>query len=129
MASTLLPVTFTFISVLAIFLMPLTGWIGLYRGKTDILRGDGGDATLFKRIRIHGNLMENAPHFALVLGAAETVGLGSIWLWLAVASFLAGRVLHYMLYDSKTRGVAMSVTLLPGFLMGFWLLFQLYIQV
>jgi len=129
MAPTLLPVTFTFISVLAICLMPLTGWIGLYRGKTNILRADGGDPTLFKRIRIHGNLMENAPLFALVLGASETAGLGSSWLWLAVATFLAGRVLHYMLYDRKTRGVAMSVTLLPGLLMGFWLLFQVQSQV
>ena len=129
MAPTLLPITFTFISVLAICLMPLTAWIGLYRGKTRILRGDGGDAVLFKRIRVHGNLMENAPLFALVLGASETLGLGATWLWLAVASFLAGRVLHYVLYDRKTRGVAMSLTLLPGLLMGVWLLVQLQSQV
>jgi len=67
MTETLLPITFTFVSVLAILLIPLTGWVGIKRGKIGVLRGDGGDSDLFKRIRIHGNLMENAPLFALVL--------------------------------------------------------------
>ncbi len=122
MSEIYLPVTFTFISVLAILLIPLTGWIGILRGKTGILRGDGGDSVLFKRIRIHGNLMENAPLFAMVLGAAESVGLGQSLLWLAVLGFVLGRVLHFVLYDSKLRGVAMFITLLPGFVMGGWLL-------
>ena len=125
MTTAFLPVTFTFISVLAIGLIPLTAWIGLYRDKVDILRGDGGNAVLFKRIRIHGNLMENAPLFALVLGAAETAGLSGQWLWLAVATFAVGRILHYVLYDRKTRGIAMSVTLLPGSVMGIWLLLHM----
>ncbi len=122
MSEIYLPVTFTFISVLAILLIPLTGWIGILRGKTGILRGDRGDPVLFKRIRIHGNLMENAPLFAMVLGAAESAGLGQSLLWLAVLGFVLGRVLHFVLYDSKLRGVAMFITLLPGVVMGGWLL-------
>jgi hypothetical protein len=122
MTKMLLPVTFTFISVLALLLIPLTGWIGLLRGKIGVLRGDGGNAVLFKRIRIHGNLMENAPLFALVLGAAEYSGLGSNWLWLAVATFVAGRAFHYVVYDRTIRGVAMFITILPGALMALWLL-------
>lgn len=122
MSEIYLPVTFTFISVLAILLIPLTGWIGILRGKTGILRGDDGDPVLFKRIRIHGNLMENAPLFAMVLGAAESAGLGQSLLWLAVLGFVLGRVLHFVLYDSKLRGVAMFITLLPGVVMGGWLL-------
>ena len=126
MTETLLPVTFSFVSVLAILLIPLTGWVGVLRGKIGVLRGDGGNPDLFKRIRIHGNLMENAPLFALVLGASEYAGLGLFWLWLAVATFVAGRILHYVLYDSTMRGGAMLVTVLPGVLMGLWLLVRIW---
>lgn len=117
-----LPVTFTVIAVMGIALIPLTGWIGLLRGSTNILRGDGGHPVLFKRIRIHGNLMEVLPLFILSLGAAESAGLAASWLWIAVLVFLIGRVLHFMLYDSKFRGVAMFVTVLPAVVLGVWLL-------
>ena len=127
MITPLLPVTFTVISVLAISLLGFASWIGLLRGKLGILRGDGGNAVLFKRIRIHGNLMENAPVFVLVLGAAESAGLGTQWLWLAVATFVAGRLLHVPLYDMKLRGAAMFLTILPGVLMGGWLLARIWL--
>lgn len=125
MTETLLPVTFTFVSLLAILLIPFTGWVGLRRSNIGVLRGDGGDAVLFKRIRIHGNLMENAPLFVVMLGASEIAGLGPFWLWLAVVTFVAGRALHYALYDSKMRGGAMLITLLPGAIMGLWILAQI----
>jgi uncharacterized membrane protein YecN with MAPEG domain len=128
MTQVLLPVTITVTSLLAISLIPLTGWIGLRREKIGgVFRGDGDDATLFKRMRIHGNLMENAPVFILVLGASEMVGLAQLWLWLAVAVFLIGRVLHFILFDSSKHGFAMLITLLPGMLMGFWLLLQTWL--
>ena len=127
MSGHLLPITFTFISVLAILMIPMTGWIGMRRDKIGrVLRGDGGDPILFKRIRIHGNLMENAPLLALTLGAAEYTGLRPAWLWLAVATFIVGRVLHYALFDSTKRGLAMLITVLPSVLMGAWLLAQIW---
>ena len=128
MSQMLLPVTLTFIGILAILLIPLTGWVGLRRDKIGgVLRGDGDDPTLFKLIRIHGNLMENVPVFVLVLGASEAAGLGSSWLWIAVLTFLVGRLLHFRLYDSTRRGLAMLVTLLPGALMAFWLLLKIWL--
>lgn len=126
MNESLLPVTFTFISLIALLLIPLTGWVGIRRAKVDVLRADGGDAVLFKRIRIHGNLMENVPLFAVVLGASEYAGLSVNWLWIAIATFAAGRIAHYLIYDSKARGVAMFITLLPGAVMSIWLLNQIW---
>lgn len=126
MANVFLPVTFTFISIIALLLIPMTGWVGIRRDKVNVLRADGGDAVLFKRIRIHGNLMENVPLFALVLGAVESVGLEIHWLWIAIATFAVGRITHYVLYDSKTRGAAMFITLLPGAVMSIWLLMQIW---
>jgi uncharacterized membrane protein YecN with MAPEG domain len=124
MTNTLLTFTFTFISVLAILMIPMGR---LRRDKVGTLRGDGGDPELFKRIRIHGNLMENAPLLALVMGAAEYSGLATGWLWLAVATFVAGRIAHYALFDSTKRGLAMFVTVLPSVVMGLWLLVQIWL--
>ena len=123
----LLPVTFTFVAICAILLFPMSGWIGFYRSRIGVLRGDGGDPVLFKRIRIHGNFIENAPVTALVLGAAETLGLGAQWLWLAVLSFIAGRLLHYVLYDSPTRGLPMGLTTGPGLLLGLWVVWRIWL--
>lgn len=122
----ILPVTFTFIAVGAAILFPMSGWIGVYRSRTGILRGDGGDPVLFKRIRIHGNFIENAPLTALVLGASEAMGLGAVWLWLAVLSFTVGRLLHYALYDLPARGLPMGLTAGPGLLLGLWVLWKLW---
>lgn len=122
-----LPVTFTFIGLYAIALVVLTSWIGLYRGATNQLRGEGADPVLFKRSRFHGNLVENAPATALVLGAGEALGLGTNWLWLAVLSFFVGRALYFAWYDKKARAVAMSMTQFPAAIMGLWVLYTLWI--
>ena len=121
-----LPVTFTFIGLYAIALVVLTGWIGLYRGATNQLRGDGGDPVLFKRSRFHGNLVENAPATALALGAGEALGLGINWLWLVVLSFIAGRILYFALYDRKIRALGMTMTQFPAAIIGVWVLYTLW---
>lgn len=121
-----LPVTITFVAICAIALMPMTGWIGLYRGSTGILRGDGGDPVLFKRSRIHGNFIENAPLTAMSLAVAEALGMGATFLWLAVASFFAGRILHAVMYDQKIRALPMTLTQAPGVALGIWALLQVW---
>ena len=122
-----MPVTLTFVALYAIALVPMTGWIGLYRSKIGALRGDGGDAVLFKRIRVHGNLTENAPAFALVLAAAEWSGLAQPWLWGAVACFVVGRMLYVRLFDSAQRWLAMVFTQFPAALMGLWVLASVWL--
>lgn len=64
------------------------------RGKFRAGLGDGGSDALLKRIRMHGNLAENAPLFLILLGLAEISGQWSAWLpWLALA-FCVARVAH-----------------------------------
>lgn len=122
------PVTLTFIALCGVVIMPFTAWIGLYRERIGVLRGDGGDPVLFKRIRIHGNFIENAPLAALTLAAAEGVGLGQIWLWAGVGAFIAGRIIHFALYDSKARGLGMLLTTLPPLAWGLWVLAALTLR-
>jgi uncharacterized membrane protein YecN with MAPEG domain len=121
------PVTITFIALYSIVLIPIAGWIGTYRSSINALRGDGGDPILFKRIRIHANLTENAPVMALALGASEMLGMTQWILWLAVCSFLIGRISHYKLYDCQMRAFAMLLTQLSAALLGVWCLYTLYI--
>lgn len=125
---TAIPVTTTFIALYAIALVVLTGWIGLFRGKINVLRGHGGNNILEKRIRYHGNLVENAPAMALVLGASEMLGMTSWVLWLAVMLFVVGRIVYFQLYDKQTRAVAMSLTQFPAGLLALWCLYSVYVS-
>lgn len=123
-----LPVTFTFIALYGIAIFSLVAWIGIYRGKINALRGDGGDPILFKRSRIHGNLTENAPVMIAALGVSEHLGLSDSLLWTSVASFGVGRLLHFALYDRPMRGVPMGLTTFPALLMGGWILVTVWVR-
>lgn len=109
-----LNVSLTFIALSAICVFVLVSAVGFRRSATGVLRGDGGDAALFKRIRIHGNFIETAPLMALSLLGAELAGIADRWLWLAVASFFLGRLYHYVRYDARDRGIGMALTVLPA---------------
>jgi len=123
----ILPVTFTFVALCGIAMFGLVGSIGLLRHRRGVLRADGGHPDLFKRIRIHGNFVETAPLTILASGAAETLGLAALWLWLGFVSYVVGRVLHVIQYDSPRRGIAMFFTTAPALLMGFWVLYRLWL--
>lgn len=121
-----LDVAFTFIAVCAASLVFMTMAVGLSRRSAGVLRGDGGDRELFKRIRIHGNFIENAPLMALVILAAEMLGIADPWLWAAVASFFAGRVYHFIRYDAADRGFGMVLTTAPALALGVAVLFRVW---
>lgn len=119
-------VSFTFIALCAGSLVFLTGAVGLRRSAVGALRGDGGDAVLFKRIRIHGNFVEHAPLFALVLFAAEVLRVADAWLWGAVAAFAVGRLYHFVRYDARDRGIGMALTTFPALALGVAVLYRLW---
>jgi hypothetical protein len=88
-------------AVLAVLQMLLLLYTARGRGKYRAGLGDGGNAALLKRIRMHGNLAENAPLFLILLGLVEMSGQ---WMavvpWIAIA-FIAVRLAHVI-------GLAMS---------------------
>lgn len=120
-------VTLSFVALCGALLMPLSGWIGLYRAKIGVLRGDGGDPVLFKRSRMHGNFIENAPIVALSLAGAEALGLAAVWLWFGFLSFWTGRLLHYYLYDSSLRAISMGLTTFPALAWGLFTLWTVWV--
>lgn len=124
---TSIPVTTTFIAIYALVLIPMTGWVGILRGRLGALRGTGDNAVLEKRIRIHGNLTEIAPVLALSMGASEMLGMPAYALWLAFGTFIVGRVMHYYLFDSNAWAMGMLVSQLPVALLSAWCLYSIYL--
>ncbi|MEP3050309.1 MAG: MAPEG family protein [Erythrobacter sp.] len=121
------PITATFVAICAIVMFLLIAWVGLRRGAIKALHGDASDAALRKRIRIHGNFIETAPLVALAIWASEAMEFPQIWLWLSVASFFLGRVLHAIWFEKTVRGIAMLFTTLPAMGLGAAILLKLWL--
>ena len=119
-----LNVSLTFTALCAASLFLFACWIGPLRGRLGVLRGDGGDPVLFKRIRIHGNFMENAPMTAAAFFAAEALGAPDGWLWVGVASFFTGRLYHYLRFDGKDRGLGHALTTAPALVMAVYIVLR-----
>ncbi len=74
--------------------------IGL-RFKTRIYLGDGGNTDLDHRVRMHGNLTENAPIFLILLGLVEMTGAHPVIVGSLGPAFVISRIFQ-------------AVGLLPG---------------
>ncbi len=81
-------------AILAVFQMILTLYVANGRGKYKTGLGDGGHPGLIRRIRIHGNLAENAPLFLILLALVETSGQWTEFVPILAALFLVARLSH-----------------------------------
>lgn len=89
-----LSVTFLLTAAFAVMLVVLSVHTSLRRRALQVAHGDAGDEQLKRRIRAHGNFIENAP-LLLIMVAALEIGLSPLWIVTAVAAvFLVARVLH-----------------------------------
>lgn len=93
-------------ALIAILYIAMSAYVIATRAKTNVLLGDGGNPTMLLAMRRHGNLSEYAPIALLVMGFAEMLGLGTIWLHTAGLLLLAGRLLHPFGLHSEPGGVA-----------------------
>ncbi|WP_162301491.1 MAPEG family protein [Cognatilysobacter segetis] len=76
--------------LLLVLLWPI---VAARRGRR-IGLGDGGDAALLQRIRVHANFVEYVPFALLLLALLELSGLDRAWVALLGGSLFAARVLH-----------------------------------
>jgi uncharacterized membrane protein YecN with MAPEG domain len=79
------------ITILAIF---LAFKVGITRGKTNTLLGEGDSSELLQSIRSHGNLMESAPITLILLLLLEMQSVAEWKLHLIGSSFFLFRILH-----------------------------------
>ena len=87
-------ITLLFASLHLLLMLVLLARISRHRHGHNIGLGDGGDAVLMRKVRVHGNFVENAPLGLLLLALLELSGLPAPWLWAYGGALLLGRVLH-----------------------------------
>jgi uncharacterized membrane protein YecN with MAPEG domain len=91
--------------VLALLQMGLMNWAAFGRAKYSTGLGDGGHDALARRIRMHGNLAENAPIFLILLGLAEWSGEWDRILPAVAIAFVLARIAH-VIGLSQTSGAS-----------------------
>jgi len=97
-------------AALGILQTGLMMFVAIGRGKTSTGLGDGGDAGLLQRIRMHGNLAENAPLFLILLGLVEMSGAWAHWVPYLALIFIVARIAHPIgLYQSSGTSIPRAI--------------------
>lgn len=126
----LLPVTIVTIAIFALMLTGLSLAVSFRRRELNLAIGDGDDRVLRRRIRTHGNFIENAPLCILVVLALETILATSNMVWVVAGLFIAARVLHvigtFQRLNKRLVAPAMVIQHLTMIICGVWLLVQTY---
>ncbi|MGV0034615.1 MAG: MAPEG family protein [Candidatus Azotimanducaceae bacterium WSBS_2022_MAG_OTU7] len=100
--------TTAFLTVMQVVLMFRV--IGM-RGQADVLFGTGGNETLEKRQRVHGNFIENVPTFLVALALIELIAGSTVLVAVLAGVFMVSRIAHAI-------GLGMSSGLTLGRLVG-----------
>ena len=88
------PITALYAGLLALLYLLLAFRVVAVRRSAAIGLGDGGNALLFTRIRIHGNAAEYIPLALLLMLLLEINGTSTGWLHGLGVALLIGRVAH-----------------------------------
>ncbi|MFC3691768.1 MAPEG family protein [Chenggangzhangella methanolivorans] len=86
--------TAVFAALLALVYAGLSFWVVAGRFSSDVLHGDGGNQTLLKRIRSHGNFIEYVPLTLILIGLLEASGAGGGLVTTLLVVLLVARILH-----------------------------------
>lgn len=124
-------ITALFIALFAILQIPATFFVGLKRLDTKIYFGDGGDPSMLRRIRAHGNFIETVPISLLAMAAADYAGAADAILWAGGLALLAGRLSHFLTIGltegvGPGRAAGMILTFVAMLLFAVSALYQLF---
>ena len=89
-----MPITLLYAGLLGLWFLVLSVRVigGRRSGKVNL--GDGGNESLLRRIRAHGNFAEYVPFILVLMGALEGTGVQGWLLHVVGAPLLLGRLLH-----------------------------------
>jgi uncharacterized protein len=99
-----LAITPLFVALFLVIQAVITNVVGYRRLKTDIHFLDGGDVTLTRRMRAHGNFTETVPMALLGMLTAELTGASATLLWVGGILLLVGRSWHYWVIVTQGWG-------------------------
>lgn len=94
--SSLLNITPTYIAVLGLLFIPLTARVAIYRIKTKISIGIGGDPEMELRMRGQANFIETVPITLFLLISMELLGASDTWLHTLGLTLVLARISHYI---------------------------------
>ncbi len=89
-----MPITATYGALLALLVLLLLAVVVRLRRSLGVGLGDGGNHDLSRAIRVHGNAIESAPLFLILLAVYEINGGSAGVLHLFGAVFFGSRILH-----------------------------------
>jgi len=116
-------------ALLGLFFILITLRAGLYRVKTNILIGDGGDPEMVRRMRGQANFVETVPLILMLLVLMELNYATETWLHSLGALLLVARVLHYIglteIGPMVCRVAGMFGTIATCLVASSWLLYKL----
>lgn len=119
-----IPITALFIGIFVLLQIPLTVIVGYRRARTGVQFFDGGDQSLLRRMRAHGNYTETVPIVLISMLAAEITGAPAWLLWAGGTSLLIGRVMHATILILRgwgiPRAIGMILTFIPMLAFGAW---------
>lgn len=87
-------ITLFYGGALALWFLVLSLWVILGRDKGGPSLGDGGDLSMQRRIRAHGNFAEYVPLILILTGFLEASGTEDWVIHSLGAALLVGRLLH-----------------------------------
>jgi hypothetical protein len=88
------PITALYAGLLGLLMLVLAFRVVAVRRATSIGLGDGGDALLLSRIRIHGNAAEYVPLALILMLVLEINGASATWLHGLGIALVIGRLAH-----------------------------------
>lgn len=83
-----------FASLHALLMLALLVPVARHRHDWRIGLGTGGDDALERKVRVHGNFVENVPLALMMLALLELCGSPTAWLWSFGSALLVARLLH-----------------------------------
>ena len=105
------PITGLYAGVLALLILTLAIRVVLQRRASSVDLGDGGNAALFRRIRIHGNAVEYIPIALILMLLLEVSGTSAAVLHGLGLLLVIGRLAH-------VQGISQSPGASPGRIFG-----------
>jgi uncharacterized membrane protein YecN with MAPEG domain len=90
----MLSITAIYAALLAIVGVVLSERVGLFRLKTKVSLGDGGNAEMIVRNRQHMNFVENVPMALVLIALVEINGGSAAWVHGLGGALLAARIIH-----------------------------------
>ncbi len=94
--SSLLTITPIYIAVLGLLFISFTVRVAVYRIKTKISIGIGGDPEMERRMRCQANFIETVPIALFLLISMELSGASDTWLHTLCLVLVLARISHYV---------------------------------